>query len=166
MSDKTLLARFGRTPETARAALARELGVFAAQPERLGTVWLEPYAPGKWSPAEITEHVMKVNVSIGKVLRLLRSDRPLPEQTQTPGQLANGKAQSPEFALPGAPQPWEGLQPAWLEAGARLLAESQETEVWHGRTFFHPYFGNLGALGWVQAASLHTAHHRRQLETL
>ena len=46
---------------------------------------------------------------------------------------------------------------------ARFLAELEATRVWRGRTRFHPYFGDLHALGWVQAAALHMAHHRRQL---
>jgi hypothetical protein len=49
---------------------------------------------------------------------------------------------------------------------SRLLEEVDATTEWHGRSWFHPYFGDLSALGWVQAAALHLAHHRKQLEAV
>ena len=163
MFQKTLLARFGRDPQAVKSALSRELGAFRALPEELGAVWSTPRAPGAWSPAEVTEHVLKVNVGMSKTLHLLRRDAPLPEQTRTPGTLLEGRAQAPEFSRPGAPQPWAALEPQWAEMEARLLREAKQTHDWEGRTWFHPYFGDLNALGWAQAAALHMAHHRRQL---
>ena len=166
MFQKSLLARFGREPETAKSALTRELAAFRSLPEELTVVWLEPPAPGAWSPAQVTEHVLKVNVSMSKTLRLLRRDAPLPEQARTPGKLLGGKAQAPDFAHPGEPQPWAALEPQWDEMQRRLLSEVEQTQDWRSRTWFHPYFGDLDALGWVQAAALHMAHHRRRLQTV
>ncbi len=164
MFPKTLLARFGRDPETVKVALSRELEAFRALPGQL-EVWLQPASgAGAWSPAEVTEHVLKVNVGMSKTLRLLRRDAPLPEQARTPGTLVEGKAQAPEFSLPGPPQPWAVLEPQWAEMEGRLLREAEQTHDWEGRTWFHPYFGDLNALGWAQAAAMHMAHHRRQLE--
>lgn len=163
MFEKSLLARFGREPETARAALVRELAAFEGLPEALAGVWLEPRAPGAWSPAEITEHVLKVNVGMGKTLYLLRRDAPLPLQARVPGTFLAGKAQAPDFSHPGAPQAWAVLGPQWERMRSRLLNEVDQTHSWSGRTWFHPYFGDLDALGWVQAAALHMAHHRRRL---
>ncbi len=164
MFQKTLLARFGRDPETVKSSLSRELEVFRALPGELEEVWSTPRASGAWSPAEVTEHVLKVNIGMSKTLRLLRRDAPLPEQTRTPGTLLEGKAQAPEFSHPGEPQPWAVLEPQWQEMQNRLLSEVEQTHDWEGRTRFHPYFGDLGALGWVQAAALHMAHHRHQLQ--
>lgn len=164
MFPKTLLARFGRNPETVKGALERELGAFRALPGEIGAVWLEPSAPGAWSPAEVAEHVLKVNVGMSKTLRILRGDAPLPEQPRTPGTLSEGRAQAPAFSLPGEPQPWAVLEPQWAEMEERLLREAEQTHDWEGRTWFHPYFGDLDALGWAQAAAMHMAHHRRQLE--
>ena len=164
MLEKRLLARFGRQPDTARASLRRELEVFRALPTRLAEVWLVPRAPGTWSPAEVSEHVLKVNVALSKTLHLLRRDEPPPEGPRTPGVLKDGRAQAPIFSHPGAPAPWAELEPAWLEMERRLLAEVAQTSRWYERTRFHPYFGDLNALEWVQAGALHMAHHRRQLE--
>ena len=163
MLDKTLLARFGREPETATAALVRELGAFEGLPEQLSRVWLTPCAPGKWSPAETTEHVIKVGVGMSKTLHLLRLGAPLPLEARAPGTLLGSRAQAPAFSQPGPPQPWRVLKPLWFDMQSRLLNEVDEPHSWSGRTRFHPYFGDLDALGWVQAAALHVAHHRRQL---
>ena len=190
MLDKTLLARFGRDAEAVRVALAREFTAFEALPVELSGVWLEPRAPGKWSPAQTTEHVMKVNTGMSKTLYLLRRDAPLPEQTRTPGTLVEGRAQAPEFSRPEEGLSWAALEPTWLELKTRFLAEAEQAVGFQPnrfqpnrsqpdrsqidssrsdvaeRTWFHPYFGDLDALGWVQAAAFHMAHHRKQLSVL
>lgn len=166
MLEKRLLARFGRQPDTAEASLRRELEAFRALPTRLAEVWTRPRAPGAWSPAEVSDHVLKVNVALSKTLHLLRRDEPPPKGPRTPGVLRDGRAQAPAFSHPGAPRPWAALEPGGLEMERRLLAEVAQTSAWSVRTRFHPYFGDLNALEWVQAGALHMAHHRRQLEVL
>lgn len=192
MFDKALLERFGEDLTSARRVLGRELSAFEALPAELGAVWLEPRAPGKWSPAQVTEHVMKVNLGMSKTLYLLRRDAPPPEQARTPGVLVAGRAQAPDFSQPGEGRSWDELRPEWLEMRERFLAEAEqagdaegtgsETDGSEnngseasesglnsaqpgvsGRTWFHPYFGDLNAVGWIRAASLHMAHHRKQL---
>lgn len=165
MFDPSLLERFGRDPASVEAALTREFAAFEALPAALADVWLVPRAPGKWSASQTTEHVLKVNLGMSRTLRLLRREGPLPEQARTPGVLEGGKPQAPAFSLPGDPLPWADLEPEWSAVRARFLAEFGATREWHGQTRFHPYFGDLDALGWVQAAALHMAHHRRQLAT-
>ena len=170
MLDKRLLGRFGNDPVGVRAALEREFTAFGALPAALADVWLTPYQPGKWSPAQVTEHVMKVNVGMSKTLYLLRKGAPLPEQTRTPGVLRDGKAQAPAFSEPGQGLAWAALEPGWLESKTRFLAEAEQAQVTpageSGRTWFHPYFGDLDAFGWQQAAAFHMAHHRKQLRSL
>ncbi|ADI14210.1 DinB family protein [Truepera radiovictrix] len=167
MFSQTLLTRFGETPEAAKAALERELTRFEALLPKLEGRWTEPLRAGAWSPAEVTEHVLKISVSMSKTLYLLRQGRATPpEAPRTPGVLVEGRAQSPEFGLPGEPQPWSALAPRWAAMRSRLLEEVDATTEWHGRSWFHPYFGDLSALGWVQAAALHLAHHRKQLEAV
>ncbi len=166
MFDKRLLARFGRDAEAAKAVLTRELADFGALPEPLTEIWFVPLSPGHWSPAQLTEHVLKVNTGMSKVLYLLRQEGSLPPEARTPGVLVRGNAQAPAFSRPGEPLPWTALEPTWLEMQTRFLAETEGTRDWTERTRFHPYFGDLNALGWVQAAALHMAHHRRQLEPL
>ena len=164
MLSKVLLERVGRDPASVRAALEREFTAFEALPAALAEVWLEPTAAGKWSPAQVTEHVIKVNVGMSKTLYLLRKGAPLPEQPRVPGVLRDGRAQAPEFSRPGAGSPWAVLEPSWLETKTRLLAEAAQADSLE-RTWFHPYFGDLGALGWQQAAAFHMAHHRKQLQS-
>ena len=167
MLDKTPLTRFGNDPEEIRAALEREFTAFEALPAALADVWFGPRKPGKWSPAQVTEHVIKVNVGMSKTLYLLRRAAPLPEQPRVPGVLVNGRAQAPEFSQPGEGLAWTALEPTWLETKTRFLAEAELAQVGEsGRTWFHPYFGDLGALGWTQAAAFHMAHHRKQLRVL
>jgi hypothetical protein len=165
MFSQTLLTRFGATPEAAKAALEDELARFEALLPQLEERWTQPLRAGAWSPAEVTEHVLKINLGMSKVLYLLRQGRTMPQGApRTPGVLIEGRAQSPEFGLPGEPQPWSVLAPRWTEMRSRFLAEVDATTEWHSRSWFHPYFGELSALGWVQAAALHLSHHRKGLE--
>ena len=170
MLDKAPLLRVGNDPASVKAALEHEFTAFGALPAALAEVWLTPYQPGKWSPAQVTEHVLKVNVGISKTLYLLRRDAPLPEQPRTPGVFRDGKAQAPEFSQPGAGLAWTALEPGWLETKTRFLAEAAQARVTpageSGRTWFHPYFGDLDAFGWQRAAAFHMAHHRKQLRGL
>lgn len=166
MFDPNLLKRFGRDPEGAKAALTSELSAFEALPPVLSDIWLVPRAPGAWSAAQTTEHVLKVNVGMSKTLRRLRRDGLVSEPSRTPGTLVDGKPQAPAFSLPGDGLPWADLEPGWSAMRERFLTEVEATQGWSGKTWFHPYFGDLDALGWVRAAALHMAHHRKQLETL
>ena len=118
---------------------------------------------GAWSPAQVTDHVRLINVSISKVLHLLRREGPLPDAQRVPVTVVEGRVQAPPFALPGPVQSWAALEGPWLEMATHLNDEVAATRVWHGRTWFHPYFGDLDALEWVASASLHMAHHRKQL---
>ncbi len=166
MYDPKLLERFGRDPAEAKGILRRELAAFGALPAALADVWLVLRTPGAWSAAQTTEHVLKVNVGMTRTLYLLRQDGPLPAPSRTPGALVDGKPQAPAFSLPGDGLAWAVLEPEWLEMRARFLGELEATQTWHGPTRFHPFFSDLDALGWVRAAALHMAHHRRQLVAL
>lgn len=166
MYDSNLLERFGHNPGGAKAALEREFTAFEALPAALTDVWFIPRAPGTWSAAQTTEHVLKVNTGMSKMLYLLRQDEPPPEPSPTPGTLKDGKPQAPAFSLPGDGVLWADLEPGWLKMRERFFTEIEATRIWHGPTRFHPFFGDLDALGWVRTAALHMAHHRRQLAAL
>ncbi len=164
MLNKNLLSHFGSDPGEAKTVLIHEMDAFEELQTSLQERWTEPLRPGGWSPAQILEHVLKTNVSMSKVLYLLRRGAPLPEMPKKPATVEDGKVQSPEFALPGEPQPLADLLPEWQKTNERFLQEVDKTTAWHDRTVFHPVFGELDAQEWVQAASLHMAHHRKQLE--
>ena len=142
--------------------MGREFAMFEALPAAFTDGWFAPRAPGAWSAAQTTEHVLKTNVGMSRMLRLLRQTEPLPESSRTPGTLQDGKPQAPVFSLPGDGAAWADLEPHWLSMKERFLDELKATQTWHGPTRFHPFFGDLDALGWVRAAALHMAHHRRQ----
>ena len=163
MLDKTRLSHFGTDPDEAKTVLVHEMDAFEEIQPSLQDRWSEPLRPDAWSPAQVFEHVLKTNVSMSKVLYLLRRDAPLPDVPKRPARVENGKVQSPEFALPGEPQPLDALMPKWREVRERFLEQMRETTAWHDRTMFHPVFGDLDAHAWVQATSLHMAHHRKQL---
>lgn len=162
--DPALLRRFGSSPEEARARLESELELFTALLPRLEGSWTASPREGAWAPAQVVEHVMKANDATSKVLHLLRRDTPLPEPARELGRLKDGKPQAPSRLEPGEPRPYaEGLE-AWKRSTARFLSEVAQTTDWHGRRFFHPFFGDLNAHEWVQAMSFHNAHHRKSLE--
>ena len=109
MLNKNVLSHFGSDPAEAREVLVHELDAFEEVQSALQGRWREPLRPGAWSPAQILEHVLKTNVSMSKVLYLLRRDAPLPEMPKKPATVEDGKVQSPEFALPGEPRPLDQL---------------------------------------------------------
>lgn len=164
--DPTFLRRYGDTPEAAQVRLVKELESFEACLPEFQAHWETPLHTlhkGVWSPAQVTEHVVLANTSFSKVLYLLRREAALPEIPKVAGVIAEGKARAPQQLLPGEPQPWELLRPRWLETNERLLREVAATSQWHERHFFHPFFGELDALSWLQVAAFHTRHHHKQL---
>ncbi|MBB6097045.1 hypothetical protein HNR42_000459 [Deinobacterium chartae] len=164
--DTRFLARFGRTPADALARLEAELDAFEAQARRLEAQgrWTQAPASGGWSPAQIAEHVLKVNVGCSKAVHLLRSGRDLPPLPRVPGSYQDGRRQSPPAMLPGDGQPWASLEAAWQQARTRLHAAVQAEGPWpDDRCIFHPFLEDLNALQWLQMAAYHTAHHRGQL---
>ncbi len=145
----------------------------AVAPER----WSATPAPGKWSPAEITRHLalayaaLAAEQSGGLVIpialptwkawalrtvvlpRLLRG-KPFPRGVKSPREVR------PRGELPGQPElltEFEGATARFLSA---YLAASQRT----GARATHPYFGRLQLSDMFRFASIHTEHHRRQLE--
>lgn len=162
VQDPAFLTAFGATPGEASARLRREIDTFEEAARSHEQVWLTPCSDGAWSPAQLTEHVLLANESFGKVIHLLGSGRALPEVPHTPGHLVNGRAVAPPMLQPGPGLPWHELAGRWQEVHARLLRAAR-TGASPGRTFWHPYFGALDALGWTRVAAWHTRHHRRQL---
>ncbi len=162
--DPRLLMRFGAGPEDAAARLEQELEAFTALLPLLKPHWTARPAADAWCPAQVVEHVIKVNDATSKILHLLNRQAPLPEVARRPGELANGKPQAPIQLKPGEPRPFAELTAAWQVSTARFLAEVASTRDWTERRFFHPFFGDLSAQAWVQAMSFHNAHHRKGLE--
>ncbi len=137
--------------------------------------WAEPRAPGKWSSAEITEHVaLSYEVSRGilqgsfKGTRVPRLFRPLIGTFFLQPVLQRG-----EFGRPAkAPKP---LRPTGTHTGlealtSRLQASADSFEAYvataarAGKTSVdHPLFGRLPLDEFLRLQTIHTHHHRKQL---
>jgi hypothetical protein len=153
----------GRYLETARAVPAER--------------WPATPAPGKWSPAEITRHLvltydaLAAEQSAGLVIpitfpwwkawalrtfalpRLLKG-QPFPRGVKSPREVR------PRGELPGQPELLAEFEGAAARFLAAYLAASDRT----GARATHPYFGRLSLSDMFRFASIHTEHHRRQLE--
>jgi DinB superfamily len=164
---KAMLQAFGRTPQELAENLETAIARFETQAARARQDgrWLTAPAEGKWSPAQITEHVLLVNEGTARVVALLTGDKPLRPGGGQPGEYRDGKRQAPAATLPGEGSAWETLEERWA-ANRNLLPQltARLAGADEGRTFFHAFMGELGAADWLRMASYHTRHHRRQLE--
>lgn len=163
--DPAVLLPFGETPEQVRASLSRELDAFAAQLRTRAQDWTATQPGREWSPAQEAEHVLKINAGITRVLGLLLSDRELRPTPQNPGRLVGGKRQAPADSLPGAEGlRWDGWEQEWRAGREALETVAAGVRETPGRTFWHPYFGELDALDWLRMVAAHLHSHRRLLE--
>lgn len=139
--------------------------------------WGREAAPGKWSPAQVTEHVtlayektrdLLANPPAGGVPWYLRPlvryfyVRPIlktgkfPANTKAPRQFRPSDAAEPAGALLSR-----------LESAAGGLERDLEGLASQGRSAIsHPIFGRILLPDALQFQALHTAHHRRQLPPL
>lgn len=158
------LRRLGGSGEEVAARLERELDAFERAVAGAQARWHVPLPGREWTAAQEAEHVLLVNESSARIAALLASDRPLRPVPRTPGEERDGKRQAPEGTRPGPGQPWEALAERHQAARAQLLALAAQAGDDPGRTFFHPFMGDLTALDWLRMAAYHIGHHRRQLE--
>ena len=160
MQDPAQLLALGTTPDEVRANLNAALDGLEAHLRERQADWTTTQPGREWSPAQEAEHVLLINESITGVMGLLLSDKPLREMPRTPGVLKDGKRQAPPFSQPTA----EGLGYAdldtrWAEGRARLSAVAAQVSETPGRTFWHPFFGDLDALNWLRMVAGHAASH-------
>jgi hypothetical protein len=138
--------------------------------------WMEPLAPGKWSPAEVTSHVreayqvLRCELGGGGGMRLLGSSlqRWLLRRTVVPRLIA-GRPFPPGVRAPKETRPREILEdPAAalsrLEVEAQAFTQELTTKAAAGNIrLTHAYFGPLSARQGLQLLTVHTRHHARQL---
>jgi len=127
--------------------------------------------PGRWSPAEVAEHIALVEESAGKVIRRLRKvalGEAEPFPPAPPGQTRpDGRR-----LAPSAVEPKGGLSRPELLAFLRVVRErlvaevkeSGEKRLAHPPTYGHPFLGELTGLGWLQTLVYHERHHLRQMQ--
>ncbi len=165
LSDPAELKFVGTTPAEVRARLQSELDAFEAHLAGRQHDWTRPQTGRDWSPAQEAEHVLLINQSITPLLRLLGSDRELRPMPQVPGTLKGGKRQAPPASLPSEQGlAWEDLQGRWAEHRQQLEEVAQHVTGTPGRTYWHPFFGELDALDWLRMVTAHLYSHRKLLE--
>ncbi len=138
-------------------------------------LWNVPRAPGKWSPAQLTDHVgvatrvargaMSGKAQFGAIPKFLRW---LPrkfylDKVLRAGALPAKSGGPPAFAPAHQPMPRPDLfaqldsEIAGLAQLARELAKAGQV------TFEHGFFGTLSIADYVRFNALHLDHHRAQL---
>jgi hypothetical protein len=156
-----------------RAAIREYLAAAARIPT---SVWVQPPEPGKWSPAQVTEHVA---LAIESMRDEARGAAPLPIRVPVwrrvmirlqflPGILRQGTfpegARSPREIRPSNTP---ALQPDLLERLTRAASDLEKAVLSPAkdppRYLTHPYFGRLSTLRAVRFLEMHARHHLRQL---
>jgi DinB superfamily len=138
--------------------------------------WVRPVAPGKWSPAQITEHVAlaielftdELAGRPGVVPRLSRWRRLLLRISVMPALLRSGRfpngARAPRQFRPSIHLAAQDEGITRLEDAARALdATAAALPEIAGRKVTHPYFGPVRAPVALWLLTLHARHHLEQL---
>lgn len=159
------LQQFGHTVQDVQASIRHEAEAFGAHLRTRQADWGQVQAGRGWSPAQEAEHVIAIGDAASRAIRLLLSDKPLRPIPQVSGDLKDGKRQAPAFSLPSpAGIAWDELDERWNAHQSALLALAAEIRPTPGRTFWHPYFGELDALDWLRTLAGHLRGHRQLLE--
>jgi uncharacterized damage-inducible protein DinB len=138
--------------------------------------WMRARSPGKWSPAEIAQHLVlsygpptaELQGGLGFAVRLSWWKRAVIRATVLPRILVQGKfprgAPAPRESRPksGIASPGEAVQR--LHESSRRFADllAQEHSSRDVR-LTHPYFGKLTAPQILRLAAVHIRHHGAQL---
>jgi hypothetical protein len=163
--------------EEARAAHREAAALFVTRAAGVPAEhWKAARAPGKWSPAEIAEHLaltyehLLAELRGGKAMRvkgswLLRLGA---RYKFLPGLIRDGiipqGVRAPREVRPEMPS---GDSEQTLER-FRMLSMDFENEITArrasgGGTLTHPYFGKLGPERGIRFVEVHIRHHTRQL---
>jgi uncharacterized damage-inducible protein DinB len=138
--------------------------------------WTTPRAAGKWSPAQVTEHVALAYEQSSRMLhgtftgpakpwyqQLLARWLGLPPLFKR-GDFGKGPLQAPDFIQPSASPASSVALLARLEAAADDLEGNLAAASNAGRvTVDHPVFGRLPLTDLLHFLFIHTNHHRPQL---
>jgi peptidoglycan/xylan/chitin deacetylase (PgdA/CDA1 family) len=142
--------------------------------ERVASKWTTPRAPGKWSPAQVTEHVARsfeeaANMIGGRPTKLPTIPalfRPLGGwmfrrilRTGNFPKVKTSRAMNPEMTPTAPANPAEGR--ARLQSALTTL--ERECRAHAGRPFTHTAFGEMTVEDYVRFTELHTRHHMKQI---
>ena len=139
--------------------------------------WGKPRVPGKWSPAQVVEHVVLV-YEVGLKALNGASDLPAPPRFVRPlirfmmRRTVMRTGRFPKSKTVASFDPGPGAVAGSAEAMARRLEKASAAFDRHAsemvaagaRTFNHPVFGTFGVAEYVQFQAYHTRHHQKQLD--
>ncbi len=146
-----------------------------AASERVSTTWTTPRAPGKWSPAQVVEHVacaleQSAHVIAGRpadfprIPRLLRPllrvfffDKIL-RNGSFPGGLKTNRPLDPASG-PATPDEARGR----VERALQQLEQAAQDRGANAGRLDSTVFGRVTLEDYVRFQAIHTRHHRRQL---
>ena len=138
--------------------------------------WIRPSAPGKWSPAEITGHLIEsyhtfrselaggpgMRLRVGRIRRWVLRRTVLPRILST-GTFPDG-ARAPRETRPREVQPDPTTALHTLTTEADALVQELSDRMRSGRVrLTHAYFGRMSARQSLSFAIVHTRHHARQM---
>jgi hypothetical protein len=137
--------------------------------------WAAPIAPGKWSPAQITEHValstevalkaIKGDKSMGSIPGFLRF---IPRKLGFDPSIKKGrfpeKQRGPAIFKPSDGHANYEISAARFErAVSNLESHARELAKVGTTAFEHSFFGRVAVADYVKFNALHSEHHERQL---
>lgn len=139
----------------------------------------ESITAGRWSVAEIVEHVARVERGVVRMLEAGRAGTlrpaattplgaPLPDAVVAGLRDRTTPLEAPERVRPtGATTLEDALEGLGQARGALLDAyRATADEVLDGAAYPHPYFGPLTLRGWVEMSAHHDARHAAQVAEL
>lgn len=148
--------------------------------EQLGeSEWRTPWAEGKWTVAELCEHLalmyevaleelggrggaaLRVSPRMATALRIvllphILFHRSIPVSAKAPR----------EIRPTGRAIPREEMLELLADLSTAFLIELRKAHKHDERKLNHPYFGPIRPLQLLQFSTVHVHHHRRQLKTL
>ncbi|MFL5448602.1 MAG: DinB family protein [Gemmatimonadales bacterium] len=138
--------------------------------------WTRPAGPGKWSPAEITSHLIEsyrifrseLAGGPGMGLRLAPIRRWVLRRTTLPRILSTGTfpdgARAPRETRPREVQADPRVALHTLSTEADAMVQELSDRMRSGRVrLTHAYFGRMSARQSLTLAIVHTRHHARQM---
>jgi uncharacterized damage-inducible protein DinB len=159
-----------------RAALDQFVATARQLPPRS---WTQPLGFGKWSPAEISSHLIasyrimrnELAGGPGMALRLRPLRRWLLRHTMLPrilrGEPFPAGARAPRETRPTAERAALPVALETLIQESNALVEELTIRASEGRVrLTHAYFGSMSARQSLQLLAVHTRHHARQLAGL
>jgi DinB superfamily len=137
--------------------------------------WLRPRAPGKWSPAQVTEHVAIAYEVAHAVVAGTYTGRTAPRIIRLviraigfnpilrKGRFPIG-TKAPSIFQPGETPGSVSDVTARLEKAAGGFVSAVEAAARRGQPVVdHPFFGRVSLSDYSRLQALHTRHHRDQL---